>query len=303
MPDSDKETRIAYIKLILSTIIWGGSFIATKIAIQEISPAAVVWLRFLIGITILGIYALKEGELKIESWKDGFILAGLGFIGITLHQWLQSQGLVTSEATTTAWIVSTNPVFIALFGWMILRERLSGLTIAGILLAMFGVLLVATKGDMLSLFSTGTRTPGDLLIMISAPNWALYTVLSKSILKRYSSLKVTFYTLLFGWLFSSIHFIHGRYWTDFHRLSLTGWAGIIFLGVFCSAIAYIFYNDGMQKLTTSQVAIFLYLEPVFSTIIATLVLSEKIVFATFAGSALILAGVWLVNKAAEVPAD
>jgi len=294
-----RETRIAYAKLIASTLIWGGSFIATKIVVQEISPPAVVWLRFLIGTAILAFFAKKENALKIESWRDGWILAGLGFIGITLHQWLQSQGLVTSEATTTAWIVSTNPVFIALFGWLLLKEKMSMQTIGGILMATFGVLLVVTKGDVISLLSAGFGAPGDILILISSPNWALYTVLSKPILKRTSALKVTFYTLLFGWLLSSVQFFSGGHWADYSRLSPGGWAAIIFLGVFCSAVAYIFYNDGMQKLTTSQVAIFLYLEPVFSTIVAAVMLSERITLATFAGGAFIILGVWLVNKAAE----
>jgi len=82
------------------------SFIATKIAVKEISPVAVVWLRFLIGIFILGFFAWKQKELELTERKDVFELLWLGFLGITLHQWLQSRGLVTSEASTTAWLVS-----------------------------------------------------------------------------------------------------------------------------------------------------------------------------------------------------
>ena len=104
----------AQIKLFLAILIWGGSFIATKIAVSEVSPVTVVWTRFLIGIIILGWFAWQRGELSIPTWRDGLELLGLGFLGITLHQWLQSSGLVTSEAATTAWIVSTTPVFMAL---------------------------------------------------------------------------------------------------------------------------------------------------------------------------------------------
>jgi len=290
-----KNTIIAYIKLITAVAIWGGSFIATKIAVREVSPVTVVWLRFLIGNIILGYFAWKHKELVLPERKDVLELAWLGFLGITLHQWLQSSGLVTSEASTTAWLVSTSPVFMALLGWMLLKEKLSWRTISGFLLATIGVLFVVTKGDFQSIFNGGFGTSGDILILISAPNWALFSVLSRPILNRFSAIKVTFYVLLFGWMLTSIQFLAGQYWIEISQLSTGGWASIAFLGVFCSAIAYIFYNDGLQSLPATKVGAFLYLEPLVATVVAAAVLSESIVLASLVGGGLILLGVWIVN--------
>lgn len=296
MPEKEKSIYTAYFKLLAAIAMWGGSFIATKIAVQDVSAVTVVWLRFLIGTLILGVFAWNKNEISIPSRKDSLELLWLGFLGITLHQWLQSTGLVTSEASTTAWLVSTSPVFMAILGWIFLKEQLSWKTAAGILLATLGVLLLVTKGDITSIFHNGFGAPGDILIMISAPNWALFSVLSRPILKRFPSSTVTFYVFLYGWLLTSIQFIFGRYWLEFSQISLSGWISIAFLGVFCSALAYIFYNDGLKALSSSQVGAFLYFEPFVATIVATIVLSEEMVPAALAGGGVIILGVWLVNQ-------
>ncbi len=299
MPNIERTAYTAYIKLITAIAIWGGSFIATKIAVQDVSPVTVVWLRFLIGTIILGYFAWNQNELVLPERKDALELLWLGFLGITLHQWLQSNGLVTSEASTTAWLVSTSPIFMALLGWILLKEKLSWRTISGILLATFGVVLVVTKGDIRSVFYGKFGASGDILILISAPNWALFSVLSRPILKRFSAIKVTFFVLFFGWLLTSVQFLIGHYWMELNQLSTAGWASIAFLGVFCSALAYIFYNDGLKVLPASKVGVFLYLEPLFATIIAAAMLSESIMLASLAGGGLILLGVWFVNRNSE----
>ena len=293
---NSSKTLSAQLKLVAAIAVWGGSFIATKLAVGEVSPVTVVWSRFLIGLIILGWFAWRHGELAIPTWKDGLEFAFLGFMGITLHQWLQSSGLVTSEAATTAWIVSTTPVFMAVLGWLFLKEHLGIAGTAGIVLAALGVLLVVSKGSLAGMFSGSFGRQGDILILISAPNWAIFSVISRPALQKHSAIKVTFYVLLFGWLLTSLQFLAGRHWSEFSQLSSTGWIAIAFLGVFCSALAYIFYNDGLKALPASQVGAFLYLEPLVATLVASIILSEQIVFATLAGGALILLGVWQVSR-------
>ena len=296
MPENTRIPVIPYIKLLTAIAVWGGSFIATKIALQDVSPATIIWLRFLIGLVILGVIAKSKNELKLDNRKDTIELLWLGFLGISLHQWLQSSGLVTSEASTTAWLVSTTPIFMALLGWLFYREKISLPVAGGILLATIGVLFVITKGDFSSLFSGNFGAPGDILIILSAPNWALFSVMSRPILEKYSPLKVTFYTLFFGWLFISIQFLGTRSWTEFQQISVAGWASILFLGIFCSVLAYIFYNEGVKVFTSTQVGIFLYFEPVVATLIAALLLSETFGWGSAIGAGLIIIGVWLVNQ-------
>jgi drug/metabolite transporter (DMT)-like permease len=286
----------AYVKVTFAVLAWGASFIATKVALQEISPETVVWLRFGIGVLLLGLVAFGRGQLARPYRKDIPYFALLGFIGITFHQWLQSTGLVTALASTTAWIVATTPIFMAILGWLVLREKLSGLQVFGIALATVGVLLVVTEGDFDKLGIGEFGTPGDILIMISALNWAIFSTLSRRGLREHPAVTMMLYVMGFGWLFSSILFFAGSGLSEISRLSLYGWLGILFLGVACSGLAYIFWYDGLQAVPASQVGAFLYLEPLIAVIVAALVLNEPVLLASLVGGGTILFGVWLVNR-------
>ncbi len=287
---------LAIAEATLAVIFWGGSFVATKIALREAQPATIVWLRFAIGVLILGLTIAVRHQLSLPRVKDLGYFALLGFLGITFHQWLQSNGLVTSQATTTAWIVATTPIFMALLGWMALHERLNWMQALGILLATAGVLAVVSKGDFASLFAGRFGVRGDGLILISAVNWAVFSALSRRGLQSFSATWMMFYVMAFGWLFTTALFILGPGLTDVHSLSFAGWGGIAFLGIACSGLAYIFWFDALQRLPVAQVGAFLYLEPVVTVLIAARMLREQILLATIIGGGLILLGVWMVNR-------
>jgi drug/metabolite transporter (DMT)-like permease len=277
-------------------MVWGASFIATKLVLREVSPATVVWLRFLIGVIILGAAVFSRNQMALPNYKDLAYFALLGFIGITFHQWLQSTALQTSQAGTTAWIVATTPIYIALLGWLSLKEKLGWLRVAGIALATLGVLLVVTKGHLATLVQGSFGAPGDILILLSALNWAVFSVISRHALKNHPAARLMFFVMLFGWLFSSILFFSGPGLRQVSQLTLNGWLGIGFLGIFCSGLGYIFWYDGLQVIPASQVGVFLYLEPLVTVVVAAIVLGEPLLLATLLGGAIILLGVWLVNR-------
>jgi drug/metabolite transporter (DMT)-like permease len=288
--------RMAYIKALFAVIVWGASFIATKVAIQDISPVSVVWLRFSIGVLILGAAVSLRRELALPKGRDLGYFALLGFIGITFHQWLQSTGLVTSQASTTAWIVATTPIFMALLAWLVLKERLSWMQSTGIGLAAIGVFLVVSKGDWSSLAAGQFGVRGDFLILLSAPNWAVFSVLSRRGLRVHPATRMMLYVMGFGWLFTTVLFFAGPGLAEIGGLTLNGWAGVLFLGVACSGLAYIFWYDALQAIPASQVGAFLYLEPLVAVVVAGIVLGEPLLLASMVGGGIILLGVWLVNR-------
>jgi len=277
-------------------VVWGASFIATKFALRDIGPVAVIWLRFAVGVIILAIAVAARRQFTLPKRNEWGYFALLGFLGITLHQWLQANGLVTAKATTSAWIVSTIPVFMALLGWLALKERLGWIKVGGILLATFGMLLVVSRGELAALWVNGFGAPGDYLILISAVNWAVFSVLSRRGLKLYPATRMMFYVMLLGWLFSSILFFSGSYWIQIPHLAPSGWAGIAFLGIFCSGLAYITWYDALQALPSAQAGVFLYIEPLVTMLLAAILIDEKVTPASLLGGAIILLGVWLVNR-------
>jgi drug/metabolite transporter (DMT)-like permease len=291
-----KNTFYPSMKALFTVLLWGASFVAVKIGLKYVPPITLVWMRFALGVIILGGTVGLRHQFSLPKPKDWLYFALLGFLGITFHQWLQSTGLVTSQATTAGWIIASMPIFIAILGWLVLKEKLNWLQALGILLAAVGVLLVVTHGYMSALVSGKFGSPGDILILISAPNWAVFTILSRRGLKTYPAALMMFYVMAFGWLFSSVLFVAGRGWESIHNIAADGWLALGFLGIFCSGVAYIFWYDALKVLPVAQVGTYLYIEPVVTVIVSFLLLNEKITLAGVVGGLVILLGVWLVNR-------
>lgn len=286
----------AFLEATLAVIFWGGSFIATKIVLREVSPVTTVWLRFTIGVLVLGAATWHSGQFAWPSRKTAGYYALLGFLGITFHQWLQSTGLVTAQATTTAWIITSTPVFIAVLGWLFLRERLLPMQVLGIGLAALGVVLIITQGQPARLVGGRFGASGDLLVLLSAPNWALFSILSRWGLRQFPARRMMFFVMGFAWLFTSLLLVLGPGLREIPQLTLAGWGGVFFLGAFCSGLAYIFWYDALKALPASQVGVFLYMEPFVTVVIAALLLNESFGWSSALGAAAILSGVWLVNR-------
>lgn len=292
-----RASLAAYLEATFSVVVWGGTFIATKIALQEVSPATVVWIRFTIGVMILGVTVLWRKQFALPARDDLLHLALLGFIGVTFHQWLQATGLQTARATTTAWIVASTPVFIAVLSWLVLKENLGWARVGGIVLAALGVLLIVSKGNLSALLAGQEGTFGDLLVLISAPNWAVFSVLSRRELARHPAARMMFYVMFFGWLFTNIWlFGFGPGLAEIPHLDVQGWAAILVLGILGSGLAYVTYYDALQTLPASQLGAFLNIEPLVTTLLAAAMIGEHITWITVLGGAVILFGVWLVNR-------
>jgi len=293
-----KSKLIAYLEATFAVVIWGGTFIATKIALAEVSPATIVWLRFAMGLVVLGIAVFARKQFALPEKNEWLYFAMLGFLGVTFHQWLQATGLQTSKSTTSAWIVATTPVFIAILGWLALKEKLTWIQISGIVFAALGVLLIVSKGNIPALFQNGEgATSGDFLILLSALNWAVYTILSRKELAKHPAARMMFFVMLLGWLTTNIWiFGFGPGLSEIKNLTTSGWGAILMLGIIGSGLAYIAFYDALQELPASQLGVFFNIEPLVTAVLASVIINEAITVISLIGGAIIIFGVWLVNK-------
>jgi drug/metabolite transporter (DMT)-like permease len=288
---------IPYLEALLAVVIWGGTFIATKVALREVSPVTIIWMRFGIGVLLLGATVILRKQFALPAWNEIGYLALLGFIGVTFHQWLQATGLITAAATTTAWIVATIPIFTALLGWLVLKERLGGSRIFGMALAAAGVILIVSKGNPAALLNGSFGSFGDFLILISAVNWAVFSVISARGLRAHPATRMMFYVMTFGWLFSNLWiFGFGPGLSEIPQLTPSGWGAVLVLGILGSGLAYIAWYDALQAIPTSQLAAFINIEPLVTTIMAAFLLNETITLLSIFGAGLIILGVYLVNR-------
>ncbi|PKN93697.1 MAG: EamA/RhaT family transporter [Chloroflexi bacterium HGW-Chloroflexi-6] len=291
------KKAIIYIEALFAVVIWGANFVATKDVVREISPVTIIWLRFGMGFLILGAATAWRKQFALPQKGEWAYLALLGFLGITFHQWLQATGLVTAAATTTAWIVATIPVFTALLGWLVLREKLGWLAIVGIVLAAFGVLLIVSKGNLSALATGDFGTTGDFLVLISAVNWAIFSVLSRRGLASQPAARMMFYVMFFGWLFTSLWlFGFGPGLSEIPQLSTRGWGNILVLGILGSGLAYIAWFDALREIPASRLSAFIYIEPLVTVLVAALWINETISAASLIGGGIVILGVYLVNR-------
>jgi drug/metabolite transporter (DMT)-like permease len=296
------EGNINRAKALTAAIFWGASFVATKAALREIHPVTLIVLRFAMGVVVLGVAVWYLGIFKRVSARDFMLLAVLGAISITIHQGLQATGLVLTTASSMAWLVALSPVFTAILAWFFLSESFGLVKIIGLAIAFAGAVLVVTKGVFSPEVMHLPSTLGDLLALASALNWAIFSVASKPMLKRLPPTLMMGYVMFIGWCLTLPFFVVGSGWSEIGQLSLGGWLAVGFLGVFCSGIAYIFWYDALAKIDASQVAAFIYIEPLITVVVAAVVLAEAFTAVAFLGGIVILLGVYFVNRPVAKPA-
>jgi len=284
-----------------AVIFWGFSFIATKVALREVHPFTLLTLRYAIGVLLLLSFQLSKDKtfFKIFSCRDWvyiFILAAVGVSGLGL---LQAYGLLYTTAINTGWIIAINPILITLSARLFLGETITIRKMLGIVSGFCGVFLIISKGIFsLSLFGF-VSTFGDLLVLASALAWTGFTIGGKGFISRFPSLATVTTIMLSGCLIVlPLSFLKGE-WNNLIHLSLNAWIGILFLGVFCSGLGYLFWYSALKKRDSGVVGMYLYLEPFATLIGACLLLHEEIRWITLVGGGLILCGVFLATHTAS----
>jgi drug/metabolite transporter (DMT)-like permease len=279
-------------------IFWGFSFIATKVALRELNPFTLLTLRFGIGgLLLLSVQLQKDKRfLKAFSLKDWLSILFLAAIGISGHTLLQAYGLLYTTAINTGWIVAIIPIFIALAARFYLGEPITLKKIGGIVLGFMGVFLVISKGVFSPSLLRFDSTFGDFLILVSALTWTAFTVGGREFLTRYPPLAAITPIVALGCLITFPFTWLKWEWSLLSHLSAFTWTGILFLGIFCSGLAYLFWYSALEKRDSSIVGMYLYLEPFVTMIGAYLFLGEEIYLMTLTGGGMTLLGVYLATR-------
>jgi len=282
--------------VLLAVVFWGISFVATKAVLREVSPVALVFTRFLLGaLLLLAVLAARGAPLvpPRDTWGP---LALMGFVGVFVHQMLQSTGLVTTSALNTGWLIGLVPIWSAILATLFLRERFGPGKAVGLAIGFAGALLVVTRGrlsrDVLGLPSTR----GDLLVLASTVNWAIYSVLGHGTIRRLGPARATAGIMTLGCVMLAVPFVATAAWREYPALTSTGWGAIAFLGLGCSGLGYLFWYGALEKLEATRVAAYLYLEPLVTMLAAAWLLREPITATTVGGGLLVLAGVMVVQR-------
>jgi drug/metabolite transporter (DMT)-like permease len=279
--------------LLVAVVIWGWTFVATKILVAEIGPVEVFALRLAIGLPFLGLVLLwKRVPLRFARADLGPLVLG-GAI-LTLHFLVQIAGIVTTTATNTAWIVAVSPLALALLASVLLRERIGRGGVLGIAIATLGVVLLVSQGHLAQL--GWLRNTGDWLVLASAFTWALYTVTTRDLSRRGNPLAVTFALLAVAAVFTGLLFAATANLASVRVLSPRGIAALLYLGIPGLALGQWFWQEGVARLGAARAGLYLYLEPLATLALAVPLLGEPFGWFVALGGGLVLTGVYVGQR-------
>jgi len=285
-------------KALISVFIWGAGFVFTKYALLAFTPVFLVFIRFGIGLVVLGSVVLLRKQFRLPNQDEYPYLIFTGFLGVTFHQWLQATGLQTASATTTAWIVSIIPVFTFILGFFFLKEHGTIINWLGIVISFFGIVWVISQGNLNSVLSKSILTRGDFLIFLSAINWAVFSIISRRGLSKYPPALMMLYIMFFGWFFSGLWLINTpiAIIIPVENIKIESVLSLLSLGIFGSGLAYIYWYDALKEIHAYQLSVFIYIEPIVTTVLAAFLINEQITLATVFGGMVTMLGIVLVNK-------
>ncbi len=288
-----KGSPAAFLKPLLATIFWGLSFIATKTALIELTPLMIIILRLLLGIIFLVILAVStKRDFSIKLKQHAFILL-LAAIAV-FHLWIQVTGLQYTSAANTGWIIGTAPVFMAIMGVVFFKEKITLKQLIGIILSFAGLFLLISKGNLSSINFISNK--GDFLVLASAFTWGVYSMVNKKITLTYPPLMTILYLFIMMAVLILPVTMNSDTFVRLEHLSSIGWISVIFLGIFCSGIAYVLWAQSLKDMDSSKVGAFLYFEPFVTVFSAWIFLHETITLLMLISGIIIIAGVIIVNR-------
>lgn len=278
--------------LLLTVIIWGWSFVATKIALAYVNPVELLGLRLLIGVPCLfAIAAAKRIRLHF-SFREQIQLLVACLI-ISAHFLVQITGLKYTSATNTGWLIAVSPLALLVLSHFSLKERVGMREGIGMLIATGGVLLLVSRGHLSDL--NWLSNIGDWLVLASAFTWALYTVATRDLSRAHDPIAVTIAVLLPTTFLCVGYMTIASDWSRLIVMPAKGVVAILSLGVLAMALGQWFWQIGIGKIGAARAGVFLYLEPVATSTLAVPYLGEPFGFTTAIGGILVLAGVFCAS--------
>lgn len=278
--------------LLVCVVIWGSTFVATKICLSYLSPIELIGARFAIGLPILsGIVIWKKISLRFSRRDWG--LLSFGAVIIAVHFLIQAFALKHTSATSTGWIIAVTPLVMAVLSFLILKERIGAREITGICVATLGILMLISKGDLANV--GWLESIGDWLILLSAHTWALYTIATRNVSRKYHPLAVTLVVFLPVTVICLAYTTVDTGVGMIFSLPQEPLVALLILGVLGTATQW-FWQEGVARLGATRAGIYLYIEPIATTALAVPLLGETFGIATGIGGAMVLGGVWWAQR-------
>lgn len=300
---SPRTTWLPYVMLAGASLFWAGNAITGRALRGDISPVGINFGRWLVALVIL--LPLTYRAL-VAQWPlvraNGRLFLALGLTGVTIFQTCLYLALQTTTAINSTLFFSLTPVVIVALSWVLWRERLVRPQILGILLSLIGALFLIMQGKLAHLLAFQFNQ-GDLWMVLAVILWAIYSVLLKKLPPTLAQPVILTATVLAGMLFLLPAFIITTLaGAALHLTPLNG-LGILYVGIFPSVLAFLFWNRGVSVIGPNKAGMYLHLMPVFGAILSFLFLDEGLAVYHLIGAALVFGGIVLMSRGAAASQD
>lgn len=292
MIETKQENKhyIGHFAALFSSVVWGTTFISTKILLEDFAPVELLFFRFVMG--FLALLIISPHRLKNVSRKQEITFALAGLSGVTLYFLLENIALELTMASNVGVIISVAPFMTAILARMFIKseEKLSLNFFIGFAVAIVGIALISFNGSALEL-----NPAGDLLTVLAAFVWAIYSVLTKKISSfGYPVILTTRRTFFYGIIFM----LPALFFFDFHLgierfTNITYLLNILYLGLGASALCFVIWNFAVRRIGVVKTSVYIYLGPVITVVASALILNERITVLSGIGTLLTLIGLFL----------
>ena len=290
--ETHKTSFITSSALFLAALCWGLAPVATRYLLDYLSPLQLVLLRFLIA-AILFLPLLWP--LRAYHWtlKKLALAIFCGLVSVVGYNVTVAYGLRAIPAGMAGLLIASEPIWILLIAALVLREKVSWTMLAGLLLALAGILLLLSQETLGATWNVATLS-GALLVLLAALMWSIYTVAVRSLSKELGARSSTALTITIGTL-PLLAFWDSATWPLLAHLGIAAWFALALLTLGSTIAATILWNYGVARTASSQAGLYLYLVPLISVVGGALFLHEQVGIVTLASGLLIIAGVALAQ--------
>tara|TARA_Y100000590_G_scaffold64572_1_gene69518 strand:- start:235 stop:1134 length:900 start_codon:yes stop_codon:yes gene_type:complete len=291
------KDKQAYLFLILTTLFWAGNFIVGEQASRfDIPPFTLNFYRWTFAWLILAPFTIREIiEKKNHIMENIKLIVVLGITSITIFNSIVYYSLNFTQVISGVLMISTIPVMIIVFCWLLKIEKSNIYQILGVIFSLFGVIVIITKADLVILLNLNFNK-GDLWMVVAMFSWAMYSALLKK-----KKLEISQLSLLQIIISAGLVFLFPAYLVELslgHKTSihLPFILILTYVVLFPGLASFIFWIKGISIIGSNRAGIFLHLIPIFSTIMAIIILKEKFMFYHLIGALLIITGIILSSK-------
>ncbi len=277
-----KQAAIGYIELVVTSIIWGITYVLMKYSLSFLDPQQIAFSRFLIAaVMFVPVLFLTRERYNVGEMVKIVILA---LTGVLLYQLLFILGENGLSAGDASFIVSFEPIFIVVLGISLKKDNLSWMVVTGLLVSTIGMVILLRPTSLVrsELFSA-------VLVLLSALSWAIFTVVGKDLLVKHNPLNVTGYVSIVG-LVMLLPFVNSGIFALFFIRNVYLIVSLLFIGILATFVGYYLWFDGLKKVRPITAGTTLYITPFVTVIFASVLISEPISLTTIIGGSVILAG-------------